>query len=191
MKNAARTITQFVVTVCFVFPMLTGCGLMDKFNLPFQNKLSVAKVPPPIAKFNPKPVDLNTYEHVKAVDEHGNPIELSPSTKSILFVAYWCPHCQRTLVAFSNHVPLQQMPVVVSLGFAPGTSLAFAKKVTHEEIVALHLPANLQVDYALSLKAGNYIKDGYPTFVFADKGQLQELVGEHTWPVWSQAIAGK
>ncbi len=180
-----------IVGICVIATLLTGCGLMNHLNSPVQNKLGVDNAHP-IATFNAVSASGTTYNQIEVLTSTGQTIQLDATKTPILFVAYWCPHCQRTLVAFLKHVPRNQMPIIVSLGFVPGTSLAYAQQLTHEEWAALHFSEqNIQVDYVLGQAASQYVKDGYPTFVFSYHHQLLKLVGEHVWPIWAKALAGQ
>lgn len=158
-------------------------------NPPFQNKLKV-EVGQLDQNYDPKSVSASTFTHVQVVDGQGQKMTLSAAKQPILFVAYWCPHCQRTLVMLTkNESKLRQLPVIVSMGFQPGTTVAQAKKLTDAEHTTLGLSNQFHVYYGLYKNNAKYVPIGYPTLVFSDGQKLQMLAGEHTLGVWQHALS--
>ena len=132
------------------------------------------------------------YNKVAAVTAEGKKVTLNVDKQPLFFEAYWCPHCQRTLVALNkNKGQLKQLPVIVSEGFLTGTTLAEAVQITHQEFAALHL-SGFQVDYILNPNAGvENAKHGYPTLAFLKRRKTFTLSGEHTVSVWKLALNGE
>ncbi|MBX5435700.1 MAG: hypothetical protein IRZ33_00620 [Alicyclobacillaceae bacterium] len=170
---------------------IRGYEAKPKHNPPFANKLSVDRVTPN-PRFDPVPADPTLYTHVAVLTADGEQVVLDARRHPVLFVAYWCPHCQRTLVALAHHrATLGSAPDIVSMGFVQGTSLAEAKRLTEEEVTALHLARLGKTYYLLNGNTHQYIPNGYPTLVFTRGGQLQMLYGEHAVQVWQTALRGR
>lgn len=155
-------------------------------NPPFANKLKL-DVMAPDTKFDASPVGSN-YNHVQVTAPNGQTITLSASTEPVLFEAYWCPHCQRTIVLLNkNRSKLHQIPVLVSTGFAPGTTLSEAKSLGAEELHALHIK-NVKVYYLLNTHEFRKLVQTFPTFTFPYHNKVEMLTGEHSFPIWQKAI---
>ncbi len=188
MKQRHQSICHTIVLLILSTTILTGCGLIDIFNPPFRDKLNMNYVQP-ITKLDWSVGDSAIFGTVTVLNGEGKKEILTSNNKPILFVAYWCPHCQRTLLQLAKHLKPREMPIIVSLGFVPGTSLSFAKKVTGEEFSQLKIDQkSVTIDYVLDRNANKYTQYGYPTLVFSHHGQLLKLVGEHSWTVWSNVF---
>ncbi|MFD1674553.1 TlpA family protein disulfide reductase [Alicyclobacillus fodiniaquatilis] len=173
---------------------LTGCGIEThstktaSTKATFQNLISDDVIKPD-TKLDPhKPFGVD-YTHVEVVDAKGHHVTLNASKTPILFTAYWCPHCQRTLRLLSSQQnTLQRMPVVVSFGFAKNTTLKTAVGIQHAEISQLKLHG-FKVYYDLSPSAGDeYAPLGYPTLAYDSGGSIVTLYGEHTLDIWKQVL---
>lgn len=156
-------------------------------NPPFYNELNL-EVGAPDPQFDPQLIHAATYDNLTVYSANGRVVHLNTTNQPILFIAYWCPHCQRTLVLLRKHRnQLKSLPVVVSMGFAPGTTLEEAVHIGRAEERALGLQ-NYQIFYDVQPNSGALVPNGFPTFVFPDHGQVDVLFGEHTWRVWEQAL---
>lgn len=182
-----------VLLACTTF--LVGCGSTGQTaqaykqtgNPPFRNELNVEKGPVD-TKFDPIPGSANIYQKIPVLNQIGKKVYLDAGKYPILFEAYWCPHCQRTLVLLMhNRSKVKQMPILVSMGFAPKTSLQQAVQLSHEEFHALHIK-DVQVYYLLNVNPGKYVPTVYPTLAFLYQHQISLLAGEHIWPVWQKAL---
>ncbi|QQE78040.1 hypothetical protein [Alicyclobacillus sp. SO9] len=157
-------------------------------NPPFQNKLKM-EIGRKINRYNPYSVNAGVFSNVKVETPQGKTVFLNANKQPILFTAYWCPHCQRTLVLLKKNLSqLPVRPIVVSMGFASGTTLAEAKKLETQEEKVLGLGTAFQIDYGLSLGKKDVPK-GFPTLVYSDGTQLRMLYGEHTLKIWKEALA--
>jgi len=157
-------------------------------NVPFRNELNLDRTPLSNV-YDPHSAPLSTVTQVQVVTGEGQQVVLDADKQPIIFVAYWCPHCQRTLVMFSQEErQLHQLPVVVSMGFQPGTTLAEAKKLTQEERKTLGLSSDFTVDYALTVQSAKYVPHGFPNLVYSDGTTLQMLYGEHSLSAWKMAL---
>lgn len=157
-------------------------------NSPFSVRIGedLAK---PQSTWNPKTVSSSTYSDVHVLDASGKPVTLHVSNSPILFEAYWCPHCQRTLVLLSSNLSgIKSKPVLVSTGFAPNTTIQQAVSISHQEFKSLNL-AKFQVYYLLDQSLLSKYVASYPTLVFEKNGKTQEMLGEHTLPLWERALS--
>ncbi|QSO51904.1 hypothetical protein JZ785_24570 [Alicyclobacillus curvatus] len=156
-------------------------------NPPFANRLKdLPATPDP--QFDATSVSAATYGSVTVYDANGSKVILDAKKTPILFVAYWCPHCQRTLVLLNAHrQSLAQFPTLVSMGFAPGTSLSEAVSITHQEMSYFHIQ-NVKEYYYLGSKSQTLVPQGYPTLVFPSQGSVSAMFGEHTIGAWQQAM---
>jgi thiol-disulfide isomerase/thioredoxin len=168
--------------------LVSGCGLTSSSYPPFKVLLDVQKVTPS-PSFDAQVVDAQLYSHVQVYTEDGKRVVLDAKQHPLLFVAYWCPHCQRTLVDLEkNQHQLKELPFVINMGFGPGASLAKAKLIEHQEMQALGLQSMKFYYVVNDPKEQRYIPNGFPTLVFSRGDQLLSLYGEHQFDVWQRAI---
>lgn len=180
--------TAFIVTGCGMFG---GNGKTPTTSMAFQNRTSDMLVTPD-AKLDPTIVQNETYRAISVVNSSGHPQVIHVGHQPVLFVAYWCPHCQRTLQLLTEYrAKFGVLPIIVCVGYSNGTSLSAAVRVERQEERVLHL-AHFSVYYALASTAGNrYAPEGYPTLVYRDKGELKTLYGEHSLAIWEQVLHGE
>lgn len=157
-------------------------------SISFQNRTK-EMVGPVDTKLDPHSVAGVNYTSIPVVNANGDHLTLDASQRPVLFVAYWCPHCQRTLQLFTkNMASLGQKPILVFVGYNKGTSLGQAVQVEHEEVRQLHL-ADFEVYYNLSSSASDtYAPLGYPTLVYRSGFGLLSLYGEHTLAIWEKVL---
>lgn len=142
----------------------------------------------PDPAFDVTTANRSLYTQVKVLDKMGKQVTLNAANHPLLFEAYWCPHCQRTLVALNdNRGKLHQFPIVVSMGFSPGTPLSQAVKISHQELAYFHI-SGVQVYYLLDPNESKQVLQSYPTMVFPYQSHLDKLTGEHTLQVWEKAL---
>ncbi|MCI0182697.1 MAG: thioredoxin family protein [Acidibacillus sp.] len=156
-------------------------------NPPFQNLLT-SELTTPLSTYNPQTIaDPTVFTHLTVYTASGKPVVLNASHTPLLFEAYWCPHCQRTLVLLNaNKSHLRHFPIMISTGFAPNTSLQTAKHFTAEEESAFSLHG-ITVYYLLA-HWRPLIKE-FPMLIFPSKsGKIDQLMGEHTFPIWKKAL---
>ncbi len=155
---------------------------------PFRVVTSLEVVTPD-AKFDPSAASLSLYQNIPVYTASGKVVHLDARKQPILIEAYWCPHCQRTLLLFNKHSQaMKQRPILISTGFAQGTTLQQAVKLGEAEDAALHLQ-NYQMYYYIAPNfATRLVPVGFPTLVFPWKGKVGALYGEHTWAAWQPAL---
>ncbi|MCY0876809.1 MAG: hypothetical protein OWT28_11150 [Firmicutes bacterium] len=154
----------------------------------FENLLLMDPTPL-VSKMNTMPViSVTADEHIHVQESSGRWTTLDAMTHPVLFVAYWCPHCQRTLVMLQKNAShMTQWPTIVFTGYPPGFPLKWAKAIEAQELRALHLHFIKDPLYLIGNADMKYIT-GFPYLMFKDNGKLTSLVGEHTFPVWQRAI---
>ncbi len=157
-------------------------------NPPFVNRLKdLPATPDP--RFDPTSARASIYSDITVYAANGRKVVLDAKNTPILFVAYWCPHCQRTLVLLNkNRQSLSQFPTLVSMGFAPGTSLAEEVRITQEEMNYFHIN-HVKEYYYLGSNSQKLTPQGYPTLVFPGKRGVLAMFGEHTLSAWQQALS--
>lgn len=156
-------------------------------NPPFRNELKMDIIQP-ISKFDPVQANPVVYDQVIVYDAAGRKTTLDASKTPLLFEAYWCPHCQRTLVLLNhNWSKLSQKPLIVSMGFKPNTSLKEAVHLEQQELQTYHMKS-FQIYYLLDPNQSKYVPYTYPTLVFNRNGSLDMLHGEHTLSAWMKAL---
>lgn len=153
----------------------------------FTNLLDVDLVQP-ISTWDAKPVPNQAAESaIRVQTESGQWVTLNAKQHPILFVAYWCPHCQRTLVLMNQHFHSpNDWPTIVYVGYANGFPLSSAVKIADEEKETFHLSFTKPY-FLIGTVEKKYI-DGFPFLAFADGKQVDFIVGEHTWPMWEKAM---
>ncbi len=174
--------------------LLAGCGdlgaigLSANKNPPFKNELGLMVVTPS-SSFNPQTAPSAIYSHVSVLTATGKKVTLNAKNQPLLFEAYWCPHCQRTLVALNkNKSQLKRLPFFVSEGFVPGTKLTQAIQLTRQEFSYFHF-SGFQVYYIInSHEVAKNAPNGFPTLAFVSQGQMLTLTGEHMLSVWKAAL---
>lgn len=192
--------TLLLAIVFTAVSLLAGCGVGSKDvngihvapnhteagGLTFINRTGDMRVAPN-AKFDAEIGERTSYTNISVLDSSGRHISLNASATPLFFEAYWCPHCQRTLVLWNkNRNGFRHMPLIVSMGFPPGTTLHEAVRVSDAEMNAFHI-RNLAVYYLLGANAAQFVKE-YPTLLFPWKGKVALLQGEHTLGVWQRAL---
>jgi thiol-disulfide isomerase/thioredoxin len=179
--------------------LMTGCGTVvsstpntstqittNATDISFTNRLNDMLVKPN-PKFDVRSTDTTVYEKVPVYSEDGQKVVLDASKEPLFFEAYWCPHCQRTLVLMNkNRDKLKQMPIIVSIGFPAGTMLKNAVRISHEEMNAFKIH-DVKVYYFLTENSSQFVHT-YPTLVFSYQGKLGLLQGEHTLSAWQRAL---
>jgi len=188
-RRSSTTRTRFasVAMIVIVLVALGAAGVWRLFhtNPPFQVLLS-DDVVTPLSTDHPVSAGVK-WRSLSVISGDGTVRPLDPSLLPALVVAYWCPHCQRTLLLFMRHEhSLRQKPILISTGFVAGTTLAQAEALTREEQRALGL-TGFQMDYGLAGWQG--VVKQFPTLVIDHKGAWELLQGEHTWSAWHEALA--
>lgn len=153
-------------------------------NPPFENKLQ-QNVITPSPDFQPSPAPV---DRVTVLSADGKEMTLDLTKLPVLFQAYWCPHCQRTLVLLYQHRDTVRQPIIVSTGFVPGTTLKEAVSLTEQEEAALgvHFPS---IYYLLDNNVRSRVLHQYPTLYFPSGGKPQVITGERTLEIWQRALS--
>lgn len=177
----------WITAGCGVTAPKTTSQLAPK-NPPFQVLLK-SEVVPVGQSFDPTTVQTSVYNDISVYTASGNQVTLDATKQPILITAYWCPHCQRTLVLLQSHQSkLKQLPVVIATGFAAGTTLKQAVKLEQQEERGLNLKS-YQIYYDIDPSYASLVPQGFPTFVFPSNGKVSTLVGEKALSVWQQALS--
>jgi thiol-disulfide isomerase/thioredoxin len=167
--------------------LIGGCGIQPAGNPPVQNLLK-KNVIKPLDTFNVKKVNNSTEQGIPVVTADGQKQVLDAVNQPVLFEAYWCPHCQRTLLLLAKHrTELKTMPTIVSTGFAKGTTLKQAVSISEQEFKKLGISLS-HVTYLIGPNAAEYEPKLFPTLVFPYQGGVGQLQGEHTLAVWMKAL---
>lgn len=179
-----RALQLLLVSACLI--VLPGCGTIKHTPAIHVSNLTSAEKVKPDNQFDPKQL-ANAAEVLSSftiVDKKGNEVHLTDSKRPILFEAYWCPHCQRTLILFHNTPAIMNAkPIVISTGFPANTTLQEAVAASKKEFDLLGV-SGFTVYYAL----GNVHVPSYPTLLFHQNQSTDLLSGEHTKQVWEQAM---
>lgn len=141
----------------------------------------------PDAKFDAVPITngRDLLIHLKLTDESGKPVSVAQTDRPIIFEAYWCPHCQRTLITlFKDKDFMALHPIVVSMGYPPDTTLSQAVATSQKEFDILGL-SGFTVYYSLGSVSQDVVPS-YPTVIFTKRNKMYRLTGEHTSLVWHE-----
>lgn len=162
--------------------------ISDPVNIPpFQNELK-DEVVPLDTKFDPVRVSKTLFDHIDVVNAEGKKVVLNASQTPVLFEAYWCPHCQRTIKMLAEHwSSLKNKPIFISTGFPNGTPLSEAVMVSRDEMRFMKVPKPT-VYYLIGSSAEKYISI-IPDLVFERDRQLWMLNREHIFPIWQKALS--
>lgn len=169
-------------------PQVSTASMSLGNNSPFTIKVK-DDLTQPAEKWDAKTVNDSLYNSVKVLNQNGKAVTLNVSNTPLLFEAYWCPHCQRTIVMLSaNRSSLNKVPTIISTGFAPNTSIKQAVYISDQEFKALDLH-KFKVYYLLNHSLlSKYVTD-YPTLVFQKNGHTERFAGEHTLNLWERALS--
>lgn len=173
-----------LISACLL--VVPGCGVAKHSSgIQVSNLTGKDKIKPD-GKFDPKQLANASavLSNLTVVDAQGHSFKLSNTNRPILFEAYWCPHCQRTLVLFNkNSTIMNSKPIIVSTGFPAKTTLKEAVKASEKEFSLLGV-SGFTVYYALPAVQ----VPSYPTLLFHQGQSTDVLLGEHTATVWEQAV---
>jgi len=117
------------------------------------------------------PVVGRTIPSVTGHDAAGEPIVIEPDGKAkvLVFVAHWCPHCQREVPLLADHLDDTPMPddvelIAVSTSVKPG-----AENYPPEEWLASEgWPAPVLADDEVNTAARAFGLSAFPYFVVVD-----------------------
>lgn len=157
-------------------------------NPPFKVLLNQERVTPdPL--YDPSPASSTLYDRVRVLNAAGKVVYLDARKTPVLFEAYWCPHCQRTLVLLAkNRTALKQFPVLVSAGFAPGTTFSTAARLSAQEMKTFRI-RNVKLYILLGSLSATAVPE-FPTLAFSAGGKFYTLRGEHVLSAWRSALSG-
>ncbi|MCI0184886.1 TlpA family protein disulfide reductase [Sulfoacidibacillus ferrooxidans] len=142
-----------------------------------------------------KPYDVTPLFAHQIVNASGQTIQM-PTTKPLLFFAWWCPHCHAALQNLQQLGDLKDVQLVSVYLDANGktvTTLAQAKALTasglHE--AGISVPASA-IDYVMPTSPINNIIQGVPMIVGQVDHTWVAMDGEPTDPIhtWSDVIHG-
>ncbi|MFN8019619.1 MAG: TlpA disulfide reductase family protein [Acidimicrobiales bacterium] len=112
-----------------------------------------------------------TIPKVTGTDADGNDITIGPDGKAkvILFVAHWCPHCQREVPLLASHLDDHPMPddvelLTVSTSIKPGAQ----NYPPAEWLAREHWEAPVLQDDEASSTASKFGLSAFPYFVVVD-----------------------
>ncbi|WP_161624330.1 hypothetical protein [Alicyclobacillus acidoterrestris] len=186
-------ILSIALTSLTITSFLAGCN-QDNFvqkssNLIQVSNLTQEEVVPLDNKMDWK--DESKYmlelKKVSIVNSQGVSVSVTNLSEPLFFSAYWCPHCQRTLVSFDkNKSIIHDEPIVISTGFPPGTTLKQAVEATNREFHDLGV-SGFKTYYCLSGISSSLVPI-FPTIMFHNHDTIHVLVGEHTSSVWNKAF---
>jgi thiol-disulfide isomerase/thioredoxin len=182
-----KTLLPGLATCLF---LLAGCASGGQGPTAQVANETGVEVTRPNPNYNPAPLQsADEFKQLQLYDADGKVVHPGLD-KPLLIVAYWCPHCQRTLVLLNaNKDKLKQLPVVISAGFQPNTTLQQAKDITKEEFRLLGI-SGFQVYYCFTQFSRDLLPM-YPTLVYSSDQGLVRLSGEHTLDVWKKALGAK
>jgi|SRR5579875_180976 len=177
--------------LCTGLFLLTGCTNAANSGAAANSTLHVANLTgyektKPDAKFDPKQFAnaKQVLSSMTIVNRDGKRVNLVNTTRPVIFAAYWCPHCQRTLVLFHQNSKLKNSdPIVISSGYPPHTTLKTAVATTDKEFSELGL-SGFTVYYVVD----PIQVPAWPTVIFNSNNTTDVLVGEHTPQVWEKAV---
>jgi thiol-disulfide isomerase/thioredoxin len=101
----------------------------------------------------------------------GTPVDVTRGgqAKLILFVAHWCPHCQREVPLLSNYLSTHPLPAGVQLvTVATATSPDQPNYPPSTWLANQHWPSPILADSSDSTAAQAFGLPGYPYFVAVD-----------------------
>lgn len=180
-----RKFKLFALSIASLY-ILSGCGQATKSPaLQVSNLINYEKVTPD-PHFDPQKFTNATQvlASLNLVTSTGKPVHLENSTHPIMFQAYWCPHCQRTLLLFTQNPILKHSGLIlISSGYPLHTTLQQAVATTQKEFKELGI-SGFPVYYELhSIQVPSY-----PALIFKRAGSSYLLTGEHTEKVWEEAV---
>jgi cytochrome c biogenesis protein CcmG, thiol:disulfide interchange protein DsbE len=130
---------------------------------------------------------------IKGEQFNGNPITIpaSGNPKVVMFVAHWCPHCQKEVPEISQYLAQNGMPAGVDLyTVATSSNETRPNFPASKWLVKEQWPVPTLVDDAKNGAANAYGVTGFPYFVVvgADGKVLARTSGEITMTQFQQLI---
>lgn len=140
----------------------------------------------PLPRFTPGAQDAalgSTAPTVTGADWEGNPVSIEPdgSSKIILFLAHWCPHCQNEVPVVQDWVDAGSLPDDVELiSVATSTDRLRPNWPPQDWLVEEGWTSPVIMDDQVGTVAGNYGMAGTPFYVVLDgeNNNLGRVSGE-------------
>ncbi len=156
-------------------------------SLPPFRDLRKVEIVPLQSKNNASITSSSLYRHVVVENNFGKTTVLNATKKPILFLAYWCPHCERVVTLWKNHHV--HFPNLVFVGYPNRTTFSQAKSRAWDEIRSFHLPVvENQVHFIIGQNLKQYVPSGFPEYIYYRDGKMKSMLGEYTWNVWNRVI---
>jgi hypothetical protein len=116
--------------------------------------------------------------------------------KAILFVAHWCPHCQREVPRVADYLKTQGLPAGVELFIVPTSTTSQYPNYPPSKWLDREGMGNVPtlVDDANNTAHGAYGDGGFPNLVLVSKdgkvaARFSGELGEQAYPVLFDALA--
>ncbi|MCI0184255.1 TlpA family protein disulfide reductase [Sulfoacidibacillus ferrooxidans] len=185
-----------------IMGLLSGCGTQQAAHTTpvstTEKTISAPVTKSPLATMDfvngfMKPYDVKPLFAHQIVNASGQTIQM-PTTKPLLFFAWWCPHCHAALKNLQQLGDLKDVELVSVYLDANGktvTTLAQAKALTasglHE--AGISVPASA-IDYVMPTSPINNIIQGVPMIVGKVDHTWVAMDGEPTHPmhIWADVI---
>jgi thiol-disulfide isomerase/thioredoxin len=127
--------------------------------------------PLPTLTSGPDPAVGSIIPELHGASFDGTPVDVTRAgqAKLILFVAHWCPHCQREVPLLADFLRSHPLPAGVQLvTVATATSADLPNYPPSTWLASQHWPAPILADSSNSDAAKAFGLPGYPYFVAVD-----------------------
>jgi thiol-disulfide isomerase/thioredoxin len=150
---------------------------------------------PPLPDSGPDPAVGKPIAEVKGASFDGTPVSIGPDGKPkvIVFVAHWCPHCQREVPVLVGYLRAHPLPADVELvAVATSTSPDKPNYPPSAWLKTVGWPGRVLADSANSDAAAAFGLTSFPYFVTVDASGniVARAAGELTTDRIAQLIAG-
>jgi thiol-disulfide isomerase/thioredoxin len=150
---------------------------------------------PPLPRYTgePDPATGRAFPRVEGASFDGSPVAIGADGRArvMVFVAHWCPHCQREVPRLSEYLQDNPMPADVDLlTVATGTTSDRPNYPPSEWLEREKWPGPVLADSEDGKAAAAFGLSSYPFFVAADKegNVVARTAGELTTDQFAQLV---
>lgn len=191
-----KTQLSYVRTACLVVLslfLINGCSLSSA-TTELKSSTFVNKLDQENHGLNPKDdaqlLNSHSLKNLPVVKSSGEKVDIDFSQQPVIFVAYWCPGCQRELVLLNNNKEkFNKLPIIICTGFNKidkNTSLNDAVRIIDQGFNNLRIQG-FTTYYSMTDPSNKDVPE-YPCVIYPKDNNLFRLTGEHTLDVFIRAF---
>jgi thiol-disulfide isomerase/thioredoxin len=164
-----------IVVVAAIIAVVASSGGSDKkavvpAGVKQTRPVTVTGTPLPTFAGNPDPAVGQKAPTLHGKSFDGKPVAVTPGRPTlVLFVAHWCPHCQREVPLLAKYLKAHPLPAGLDMvTVATATSSADPNYPPSAWLARSHWPTPVMADSASGTAANAYGLPAFPYFVALD-----------------------